>query len=46
MKKVQSARSTPLSEFFRNASSDKKQRVYETVLQRATERQMKILKAC
>ncbi|WP_178113591.1 hypothetical protein [Pseudomonas sp. ANT_H12B] len=45
MKKVQAARSTPFSDFFRCASSDKKKRVYEAVLQRATERQLKILKA-
>jgi hypothetical protein len=45
MKKNQSARSTPFSEFFRSASSDKKQRVYEAVLQRSTERQLKVLRA-
>ena len=45
MKKAQTTPSTPFSDFFRSASSDKKQRVYEVVLKRATERQLKILKA-
>jgi hypothetical protein len=45
MKKLPSVRSTPFSDFFRSASSDKKQRVYTAVLARATERQLKILKA-
>lgn len=47
MKKAQTVRSTPFSDFFRNASSDKKQRVYEAVLKRSTERQLQVLaKAC
>ncbi|MGY2157124.1 MULTISPECIES: hypothetical protein [unclassified Pseudomonas] len=45
MKKVQAARSTPFSEFFRSASTDKKKSVYAVVLQRATERQLNVLKA-
>ncbi|MFF7708021.1 hypothetical protein [Pseudomonas sp. NPDC007930] len=43
MKKAELARSTPFSDFFRNASSHQKQRVYEAVLRRSTERQLSIL---
>ena len=35
--------STPFSDFFRNASSGEKKRVYEHVLKRATERQQNII---
>jgi hypothetical protein len=36
--------STPFSDFFRNASSGEKKRVYEQVLKRATERQQSVIK--
>lgn len=36
-------RSTPFSEFIRNASSAEKKRVYTEVLRKATERQNRVL---
>jgi len=45
MKKAQSTRSTPFSDFFRNAPADQKQRVYQSVLKRSTERQLEVLAA-
>ena len=35
--------STPFSDFIRNASSAEKERVYKVVLQKATERQQRVL---
>lgn len=40
---VKSVRSTPFSEFIRNALSAEKKRVYKQVLEKATERQNQIL---
>ena len=37
--------STPFSDFIRNASSAERKKVYKDVLARATERQMRVLKA-
>lgn len=45
MKKAQAARSTPFSDFFRNAPAEQKQRVYQAVLQRSTDRQLEVLAA-
>jgi hypothetical protein len=42
-KKRKAVASTPFSEFIRNASSEKKKKVYTVVLQKATERQVAIL---
>ena len=36
--------STPFSEFIRNASSAQKKKVYKVVLERATERQKRVLR--
>ncbi len=35
--------STPMSDFIRNASSEKKNKVYKLVLKKATERQIAVL---
>ena len=43
MKKAQV--STPFSDFFRNAPSAQKNRVYESVLKKSTERQQRVLEA-
>jgi len=40
---VKSVRSTPFSEFIRNASSAEKKRVYTDVIRKATERQNRVL---
>lgn len=42
--KSKPTRSSPLSEFIRNASSSEKKRVYKQVLERATDRQIRVLK--
>ena len=41
--KQKKLRSTRFSEFIRNASAREKKRVYKEVLQRATERQRRVL---
>ena len=38
------AKSTPFSDFIRNASSKEKKRVYTRVLKKATERQLEIIR--
>ena len=43
-KKRKAVASTPFSEFIRNASSEKKKKVYTVVLQKATERQIAMLR--
>lgn len=43
LKKKPAVASTPFSEFVRNASSAEKKRVYSVVLQKATERQQRVL---
>ena len=35
--------STPFSEFIRNASSEKKKRVYKVVIERSTQRQKEVI---
>lgn len=42
-RKPKAAASTPFSEFIRNASSAEKKRVYKQVLEKATERQNRVL---
>lgn len=42
-KKHKAVASTPFSEFIRNASSEKKKKVYTVVLKKATERQLSIV---
>lgn len=42
-KKREAVVSTPFSDFIRNATSEKKKKVYTVVLQKATERQVAIL---
>lgn len=37
-------KSSPFSEFIRNASSEEKKRVYSDVLKRASERQREVIK--
>ncbi len=37
--------SSPLSNFVRNASSAEKKRVYKVVMERATERQMRVIRS-
>jgi hypothetical protein len=41
---VKPVQSTPFSEFIRNASSAEKKQVYKQVLEKATERQNRVLK--
>lgn len=43
LKKKPAVASTPFAEFVRNASSAEKKRVYSVVLQKATERQQRVL---
>lgn len=45
MSKAKVAASTPFSDFFRNAPAEQTKRVYQSVLQRSTERQLKVLAA-
>jgi len=42
-RKFKPAASTPFSEFIRNARSEEKKRVYKRVLEKASERQNRIL---
>lgn len=41
--KLKKVASTPFSDFIRNASSAEKKKVYKVVLERATERQQRVL---
>lgn len=41
--KTNKGKATPFSEFIRHASSAKKKRVYKDVLEKATNRQLKII---
>lgn len=41
---IKPVQSTPFSEFIRNASSAEKKQVYKQVLERATERQNRVLR--
>ncbi len=40
---AQASRSTPFAEFFRTASAEKKQAVFQVVLKRSTERQLQVM---
>jgi len=42
--KLKTVKSTPFSDFIRNASSGKKKRVYSDVMKKATDRQLDIIK--
>jgi len=42
--KSKTVKSTPFSDFIRNASSGEKKRVYSDVLKKATERQLSIIR--
>jgi len=42
--KSKTVKSTPFSDFIRNASSAKKKRVYSDVMKKATDRQLGIIK--
>jgi hypothetical protein len=42
--KPKTVKSTPFSDFIRNASSSKKKRVYSDVMKKATERQLNVIR--
>jgi len=42
--KLKTVKSTPFSDFIRNASSGKKKRVYSEVMKKATDRQLRVIK--
>lgn len=42
--KPKTVKSTPFSDFIRNASSGKKKRVYSDVMKKATDRQLHVIK--
>lgn len=44
-KETKMVKSTPFSEFIRNASSAEKKRVYDSVIKKSTERQRQVLAA-